>query len=201
MRYDGYTSPSFCSAPDVQGAGWWIMGHPSHPTSAVSPHRRQEHVVWHMWLSVCVSVFAQGWRTICMHILLRGWHHLTSVLSLCSGLQLLPYETGTCVMEAFVLQDIWGKHSCVGDYMKEPKCNLHFYREMISCEYVIIFNGLSLIFFSVLQLMIMFRVFGVALSLGFGSHWGIVSLPVAVLEHSSVFAVPVRCIISLAWLI
>lgn len=59
------------SAPDVQGAGWWIMGHPSRPCSAVSPHRRQEHVVWRMWLCVCVSVFAQEWRTICVCILLK----------------------------------------------------------------------------------------------------------------------------------
>lgn len=83
------------SAPDVQGAGWWIMGHPSRPCSAVSPHRRQEHVVWRMWLCVCVSVFAQGWRTICVCILLKGWNHLTAILYLCLGLMLFPFSTET----------------------------------------------------------------------------------------------------------
>lgn len=36
--YQAVPSLRLYSAPDVQGAGWWIMGHPSPTSSAVSPH-------------------------------------------------------------------------------------------------------------------------------------------------------------------
>lgn len=78
VRCDGYTKPSPRSGctqhqmSKVRGDELWVI--PLAPLLQCHRIRRQEHVVWPMWLGVmcvcrCVSVFAQGWRTIYMHIL------------------------------------------------------------------------------------------------------------------------------------
>lgn len=89
MHCDGYTklSPrSGCTQHQmskVQGDELWVI--PLALLLQCHHIRRQEHVVWPMWLQecVCVFVFAQGWTTISMCMLWKGGHHLTLMFSLC----------------------------------------------------------------------------------------------------------------------